>query len=141
MKKCDYCGRENCDEAAHCRECGTKFPDAPALAKPVKPRDRTWQEWLTYTLRFIGIVLVTGLLYLLSFGPVEHYCGKVTSRTSTATTNTVNGQTIVRSGVRTVRYPGWVGIVYYPAFVMQSGNGGNSLYARYLRWWDDQSSQ
>jgi hypothetical protein len=25
MKTCDYCGRENTDDAAHCRECGTRF--------------------------------------------------------------------------------------------------------------------
>ena len=25
MKQCSYCGRDNPDEAAHCRECGTEF--------------------------------------------------------------------------------------------------------------------
>ncbi len=25
MKKCSYCGRENTDEALHCKECGTEF--------------------------------------------------------------------------------------------------------------------
>jgi hypothetical protein len=25
MKTCDYCGRENADDTAHCRECGTQF--------------------------------------------------------------------------------------------------------------------
>jgi hypothetical protein len=31
LKKCDYCGRENDDEAHFCRECGTSLnPDTPA---------------------------------------------------------------------------------------------------------------
>jgi hypothetical protein len=25
MKKCSYCGRDNTDEASHCKECGTEF--------------------------------------------------------------------------------------------------------------------
>ena len=25
MKRCSYCGRENADDAFHCRECGTEF--------------------------------------------------------------------------------------------------------------------
>jgi hypothetical protein len=28
MKKCPYCGRENCDEMTHCHECGTPFERA-----------------------------------------------------------------------------------------------------------------
>lgn len=31
MKACGYCGRENDDELAHCRECGTEFPAPPVL--------------------------------------------------------------------------------------------------------------
>jgi hypothetical protein len=31
MKNCDYCGRENTDDAVHCRECGTRLiPEASA---------------------------------------------------------------------------------------------------------------
>jgi len=35
MKTCDYCGRDNSDDAAHCRECGTRFgpEDEPELFK------------------------------------------------------------------------------------------------------------
>lgn len=35
MKTCDYCGRENTDDTAHCRECGTRFAseDDPLLSK------------------------------------------------------------------------------------------------------------
>jgi hypothetical protein len=32
MKKCSYCGRDNADDAANCRECGTEFE--PEAAKP-----------------------------------------------------------------------------------------------------------
>ena len=36
MKECDYCGRENVDDAVYCRECGTeKFKnDPPAVQTP-----------------------------------------------------------------------------------------------------------
>jgi hypothetical protein len=30
VKSCAYCGRENGDDASHCRECGTEFPSAGA---------------------------------------------------------------------------------------------------------------
>jgi len=31
MKFCAYCGRENDDEATHCRECGTEAPKTPPI--------------------------------------------------------------------------------------------------------------
>jgi len=35
MKKCAYCGRENEDDAVHCRECGTtEFEGSPTVAAP-----------------------------------------------------------------------------------------------------------
>ena len=38
MKSCAYCGRDNEDEATHCRECGTtEFVIATASAQPAKP--------------------------------------------------------------------------------------------------------
>src|SRR6202040_2796486 len=80
-------------------------------------------------------ILLIGVLYLLSFGPVKRYCGTVISQSSTPIAFTVNGQTVVRGGMRTVRYPGWVGIVYHPAFLLESGSGGSGLYGRYLQWW------
>jgi ribosomal protein L40E len=38
MKTCSYCGRDNIDEALHCRECGTKFEP------PEPPEDRSQLE-------------------------------------------------------------------------------------------------
>jgi hypothetical protein len=70
VKKCSYCGRENSDEAVHCRECGTLFPEPFAMAEPARPRDGTWLDWLAYMLRIAGVIVLIGLLYLLSFGPL-----------------------------------------------------------------------
>ncbi|MGA2865688.1 MAG: zinc ribbon domain-containing protein [Verrucomicrobiota bacterium] len=48
MKSCGYCGRENEDEAAWCRECGTKFvppaPRAEAAAPPPWERITTLEN-------------------------------------------------------------------------------------------------
>ena len=136
MKKCSYCGRENSDEAVHCRECGTEFVVPSVEAEPAQPRDGTWLEWLAYVLRLTGTILLLGFLYLLSLGPVGHFFGTVTTTSSPPATFGTNGQATVVTSVRTVRYPGWVRVVYYPAFVMMSGSVGNSLYGRYLMWWD-----
>jgi hypothetical protein len=133
MKKCAYCGRENSDEAGLCRECGTELVAPSGPTEPVQPRDRIWEEWLGVTLRAVGMVLAVGLLYLLSFGPVDRYWGRTISRNSTPVTSTVNGQTVVKTDVRTVRYPLWVGVVYRPALMLR----GNRLYGGYLQWWDE----
>jgi hypothetical protein len=141
MKKCAYCGRENNDEAMHCQECGTEFAAPSVAAGPGQPRDLTWLEWLGCVLRYAGMIVLIGLLYLLSFGPVARYCCTVNSRTSASTSYTVNGQTVVTTVVRSVSYPRWVGIVYYPAFLMRSASGGNGLYGRYLEWWEHRAGQ
>jgi hypothetical protein len=138
VKKCSYCGRENSDEAVHCRECGTELVVPSAGAAPVRPRGGTWLAWLVYMLRFAGTILLIGCFYLLSFGPVERYCCTRTVLTSPAPTMlSVSSQapaiTIVRSV--TERYPAWVSAVYRPVFLMLSGSGGNGLYGRYLQWW------
>ena len=39
MKKCSYCGRDNADDAANCRECGTEFK--PEAASPQEANTRT----------------------------------------------------------------------------------------------------
>jgi hypothetical protein len=45
MKNCDYCGRENDDGAAHCRECGTEFARAelPPLEPVEKPAGQEYE--------------------------------------------------------------------------------------------------
>ena len=133
MKKCDYCGRENSDEAGHCRECGTELVARSGPQEPAQPSDGTLQEWVGVTLRAAGMVLALGLLYLLSFGPVERYCGRTISQNSTPATYSVNGQTVIRMSVRRVSYPLWVGVVYRPALMLR----GNPLFGSYLEWWDE----
>jgi hypothetical protein len=68
-------------------------------------------------------------LYLLSFGPVDRCCNKVITQTST--TNTDSGEAL--SVVRVVRYPGWVSILYRPAFYLMLRS---DLYGRYIAWWN-----
>ena len=47
MKTCNYCGRENADEAMQCGECGTdEFKLAPAAAPT---DDGSQKEWVTLT--------------------------------------------------------------------------------------------
>ncbi len=135
MKTCGYCGRENADEARYCRECGTEFSlqAVPGVAaKPADPRDWTWQEWLRGGLICLGAILLAGLLYLLSLGPVMRYCGSVTtvnlnlSTTGYDSTLTTTGYTmmpVVRTvqRTRTERYPRWVGAFYHPAFALSTG--------------------
>jgi len=45
MKTCSYCGRENQDEAARCRECGTDFTTEQAPEK-LAPTDVGAEERL-----------------------------------------------------------------------------------------------
>src|SRR5437899_1491815 len=128
MKKCAYCGRENQDSALHCHECGTPLSDPSVAPKPAEADDRIGYEWLAKAFRYTCGILLAGFIYLLSFGPVSHYCGTVVSQTSTNTAAT--GFTMTRM----VRYPFWVGLIYHPAFLI---SGGTGIYARYLSWWDN----
>lgn len=44
MKKCDYCGRENDEDAVQCRECGTEFPqDKPSGDAPTNTDDSDYE--------------------------------------------------------------------------------------------------
>lgn len=133
MKKCAYCGRENPDGAEYCRECGTRFATPSDPKEAAQARDRTWLEWLGLTLGAIGMLLAVGLLYLLSFGPVEHYCVRTISQSAPPATFTTNGQTVTPVLVRRVSYPLWVGVVYRPALMLR----GNPLYRSYLEWWSE----
>jgi ribosomal protein L40E len=44
MKICDYCGRENSDEAIYCRECGTQEFKNPANEAPEAPQESEVSE-------------------------------------------------------------------------------------------------
>jgi hypothetical protein len=70
MKNCTYCGRENPDDAAGCRECGTVFVTEPDNSQASGPRAsaglaRTAAEkrMLSGALWFLGGILVTVLSY------------------------------------------------------------------------------
>jgi hypothetical protein len=141
VKKCSYCGRENTDEAVHCRECGTELAVPSVAARPAQPRDGNWLAWLAYMLRFTGTIVLIGLLYLLSFGPVERYCCARTITPPPLTALASGGSVPAPSMAYTIRYPAWVRVVYYPAFLMLSGDGGNGLYGRYLQWWENVSDK
>jgi hypothetical protein len=135
MKECAYCGRENTDEAGHCRECGTLLTIPSLDTKIARPRDWTWLECPGTGLRYAGTILLIGLFYLLSFGPVERYSGRVTPLPPMLN---LRSPTMV---MMAVSYPRWVRIVYYPAFKLRSASGWNGLYGRYLEWWHNQPGQ
>jgi hypothetical protein len=144
MKTCAYCGRASSDEATHCHECGSELAE-PAEAKPSPPRDWTW---LRYPLAYIGALLLVGLLYLLSFGPVLRYTGKMISTGPATTPVIVPGSSTTASVVvvtnRVVRYPRAVGLFYYPAFSLANGarrGGLAELYYRYVQWWNEPSAR
>jgi hypothetical protein len=132
MKTCGYCGRKNSDEDSHCCECGTDLAQAPDSEDSPQPRELTWPEWLGPAFRLVTSVLLAVLLYLLSFGPVERFCGTVLSKPLTPVTFTAGGQTIVRTTMRTVAFPRWVMVIYRPALMVS----GSSIYRRYLEWWE-----
>jgi hypothetical protein len=48
MKTCDYCGRENTDDAVHCRGCGTRFASEHD-PKPPKSPERIAAEKKIFT--------------------------------------------------------------------------------------------
>ncbi len=135
MKPCSYCGRENQDEAISCRECGTELVASPS---DTKPEERDSFGWFRFAFRFLGLFVAIVCFYLLSFGPVTRYfC--TTTRTPVVTTPTANGATMVATVTKS--YPGWVGIVYYPAFALEVSGAFGNLYHAYLQWWETQGTR
>jgi hypothetical protein len=94
-------------------------------------------------LRLAGTVILIGVLYLLSFGPVDRYCCTRTVMPSPPpiVSGSGSGQGIMVMRSVTARYPAWVLVVYRPVFLMLSGGGGNGLYGRYLQWWEKPPNQ
>ena len=134
MKKCGYCGRENADQSDRCSECGTTLPE-PAVEKPKsEPENHTFLEWLGKSIFYAGTFIVVALLYLLSFGPVDHYFIKVVTKTSTSNitmTSPTNAFSVVKTV--TIRYPVWVSLLYRPAIYLRLRS---ELYARYVALWN-----
>jgi hypothetical protein len=121
MKKCGYCGRENRDQLNRCSECGTVLTESAVEKSDDKPQSRPLLEWLGTSGLYAGTFIVIALLYLLSFGPVDRYCRRFISRSSTQYAYTV-----------TIRYPPWVEIIYRPAMYLHTRS---ELYARYIALW------
>ena len=132
MKTCSYCGQETADEVVNCPGCGTQFVAPPDEGKPRGSWD--W-SWMRPVCAYVGAGIVSLLLYLLSFGPVLRCSTVVISQSSwsNATNYTVQ---------RTVRLPGWVQIVYYPAVSLTFGAWANAEFVRpcqsYIEWWQPQ---
>ena len=130
MKPCSYCGRENQDDAISCQECGTELV---APTTDVKSAERHSSGWVGYALRCFGLFLAIVCFYLLSLGPVTRYfC--TTTRTPVAAAPTSNGATMVATVTKS--YPGWVGLIYHPAFALESSGAFGNLYDAYLQWWE-----
>lgn len=134
MKTCSYCGRENENEQAFCKECGTQLPALSAAPPPKKPRDLAG---IKFILLAISTLFVLFVLYLLSFGPVVHWY--VVQSTASPLAVATNGSlALVSSLTYTVSYPTWVDIVYHPLidFLPPGDDDGvTGLYQRYLAWW------
>jgi predicted amidophosphoribosyltransferase len=126
MKKCGYCGRENPDESDRCSDCGASLAESSVREPPIKRHAPPLFEWLWSSLRYAGPLILIALLYLLSYGPVDRYCGKVVTRVSTSTTYTRTTKVIVH-------YPLWVRILYRPALHLRFRS---ELYQRYIAWWN-----
>jgi len=132
MKPCSYCGRENQDEAISCQECGTAFAESTSDKKPPESHP---SGWLRYTLGCFGVFLAVICFYLLSLGPVSRCFGTVI-RSPPVTNATTEGETITVSVTVTRSYPGWVALIYHPAFALEGSGAFGNLYAAYLQWWE-----
>ena len=133
MKLCAYCGIENEDEHVSCKECGTQIPESPVVITPSKPRDLAG---IRFVLLMASTLFMVFALYLLSFGPVNRWCAVRTPGPPPTTLTNQSSTTFVVS--YTVTYPSWVGVVYYPALHLLTGDGEGltGLYHRYLQWWE-----
>lgn len=142
MPECEYCGRQNGDGAERCTECGTLLSASSTVRK--RPSEEQGEqnrfEWLAPGLRYLTVIFLAALLYLLSFGPVHRYCSKSASVTPSPVMFTNNGRISMMTSVTTVKYPAWVGVVYYPVFLLLNA-GGNNAFQNYVKWWNNSGSQ
>lgn len=124
MKKCDSDGRENAEQSDRRSESGTTLAKASAGKPPLEPHDHPALEWFWLSLRFVGAAVILAVLYLLSYGPVDHhYNSKVTTQATGPSTF------MITIPVR----PTWVEIFYRPAFYLRMRS---DLYNRYISRWN-----
>lgn len=126
MKKCGYCGRENADKSDRCADCGTSLAQRTAEKPSPEARERPLIEWLWTSMRYAALPVLVALFYLLSFGPVDRYCGKVATIATTSTAYT----TVTKV---TVHYPLWVSLLYRPALYLKFRS---EIYQLYIAWWN-----
>lgn len=66
MSACVLCGQQNGPDARYCNQCGS-----PLAEKPLQPRRGQWQpDVMTFTLTFVGSIVITGLLSLVLGWPI-----------------------------------------------------------------------
>jgi len=82
MKKCDYCGRENADDAAQCSGCGTPLQDSPvppplpeSPARAAAEKRMIWGAiWCILGIAVTGITYVSALSaggsYIVAWGAI-----------------------------------------------------------------------
>jgi hypothetical protein len=130
MKKSDCCRRGNSDESDRSSEAGTSVTEASANKPPPEPHAHPALEWFWISLRYVGTAIILSLLYLLSYGPVDHhYNSKITTQATGPNT------AIITIPMR----PQWVEILYRPAFYLRIRS---DLYNRYIsRWNRDQRNK
>jgi hypothetical protein len=127
MKKSDHSGRENSDESDRSSECGTSLAEAPVKKPQVEPQAHPVLEWFWTSLRYVGTAVILALLYLLSYGPVDHYYNSGITQVTGPNTATIT--LLLR--------PRWVETLYRPAFYLQMRS---DLYNRYISRWNRDDS-
>ncbi len=129
MKKSNSCGGENAEQSDRSSECETSPAQAPAKKPPLEPQTHPALEWFWLSLRYVGAAIILALLYLLSYGPVDHYYNsKIITQATGPNTATI---TIPMR-------PAWVEMLYRPAFSLQMRSG---LYNRYISRWNHDDSK
>jgi hypothetical protein len=128
MKKSDSCGCENAEQSDRSSECGTSLTESPVRKPADEPKSHAWLEWFWISLRYVGTAVILALLYLLSYGPVDHhYNSKVTTQATGPNTF------MITIPMR----PAWVEIFYRRAFYLRMRS---DLYNRYISRWNRDDS-
>jgi hypothetical protein len=124
MKESDCSGRQNSDESDRSSESRTVLTK-PSAKKPAdQTQSRAWTEWFWLFVRYFGTAVILVLLYLLTYGPVDHYYNdKVITQVTGPNT------AIITIPLR----PQWIETLYRPAFYLRMRS---DLYDRYISLWN-----